>query len=97
MTPTVATETEITFADAAEMTIADLREGDYVIVIPTQMGIRGVVANSGIKAITEPSYGTWRIRRMPVASRQIRFMSGSGETYDYPGDCTVTARCRIVG
>jgi hypothetical protein len=86
------------YAEAATVTIADLKAGDFVVSIPTQMGIRGYRVNSGIREITDSRFGTWKMgpprRKCPVESRAMRFLSDLPRV-DYPSDCTVIVRKRL--
>ena len=60
--------------------IADLREGDHVIVVPTQHGVRGVRVGANVTSITSDDT-TWKERMRgsrhgwPVDSRRIVFAS----------------------
>jgi hypothetical protein len=50
--------------------VADLRPGDWLVSVPTQERIRGLVANTTVAAV-EHDISTWRVGRMPVSSRRI--------------------------
>ncbi len=101
---TETTTPEATFADPAETTIADLKSGDFVVLVPTQSGVRGVRFNSGVKTVTDvdmwaSNWGRSNGRgrsRTPVASRKFTFNMGGSETWDFPASFTVIARTLIV-
>lgn len=89
---------DITFADATEIVVADLVEGDFVEVIATQQGVRGMRVNSGVKTIERGRFDAWgqsfgRGRaRMPVESIRLTFLAG--HSIEIPATFTATARRR---
>jgi hypothetical protein len=77
------------FGDEETITISELRVGDFVTVVPTQSGIRGVRFNSAVKE-ADIVYGRWtksngyRQRRTPVESKRIAFRDAKTGAYNYP-------------
>ena len=86
----------VTFGPAETITVGELRRGDFIVVMPTQRGVRGYRWNSAVAEITDPAFGRWRTgppgkRKTPLKSRKFRLMSVDG-IWDVPVDHTVTVR-----
>jgi hypothetical protein len=66
------------FGPEQDITIADLRVGDFLIVVPSQGGVRGARVGAVVTA-TRHSWDTWgqhtagHRRKVPVPSTQIEF------------------------
>lgn len=87
------------FADDAEtMTVADLNDGDFLVTVPTQNGLRGCRVESGVTALDEDH--TWGVRSgyrrplIPIPARRFRTLSGA--ILSLPSSATVTVRRRLI-
>jgi hypothetical protein len=87
------------FADQPEtITVADLRDGDFLVSFPTQRGIRGYAVNSGVTELeADHTWGVrpgYRQRLIPTEARHFRTLTGVG--LSLPSDCTVVVRRRLA-
>lgn len=105
METTATAPVEVIFADPETVTVAQLRPGDFVVEVPTQMQVRGVRVMSGVKEVMEgyehPEYGVWtesrgyRRHRVTVLSRVLTFQSVKGSLH-YPSDFQVIVRRQVI-
>lgn len=72
-------------------TVGDLREGDYVLTVPTQHGVRGMSFDTHVTAVG-PDH-TWTFghgrRRQPVEATRVTTRHGA---VSFPSSFTVTVR-----
>lgn len=99
--PEIITTGEVAFGEPEPVTVADLRQGDFVVAFASQGGIRGYRVNSGIREISDPATGRWSRRSrprgpaMPVPSRSIRFLDPEVTALNLPCDHVVITRRRL--
>lgn len=91
---------DYTFADPAETTIAELAEGDFIVSVPTQDGLRGYTLNSAVRDISEDRWDLYEQRigrrgRMSVAAREFTTQYHKGVRIAYPSSFKVIARKRM--
>lgn len=89
--------TDINFApEPTAMPITDLRVGDWVEVVPTQSGVRGIIVESGIATIDHGHGWVERVGRRRYTVASVRFTTLTGKTYDIPATFSVVARVRVA-
>jgi hypothetical protein len=97
-TPVQPVVAEITFSEPVTITVADLRVGDFVVLIPEYKRIRAVSFNSAVKTISESRYGGWYTQSRPrgpkisVLSRSFSTVAGAPVAWHYPVDTPVIVR-----
>lgn len=78
-------------------TVGDLQVGDYLVVVPTQQGVRGVRFDTTVLAVTT-DWETWTMRTgpgrrgnpgWPVEARKVK---AHDSTWCWPADFTCTVQ-----
>jgi hypothetical protein len=94
--------TRTPFGETQTLTIADLRVGDFLEVVPTQSGVRGLRVDSGILAVQDLDSDALAYERSPwrqigsrrgqrVDARSIRVMR-SDCSFSFPASFTCSVR-----
>jgi hypothetical protein len=89
------------FGPPEDVTVADLAVGDFLVMVPSQHGVRGCAVESVITRL-DHSWDTWgertpgARRRFPVPSTQLRFGTAGTVTLAEAGlDVPDTFTCRV--
>jgi len=102
---TVQTDTDpedrpVNFTDPQQITVGQIRPGDFVIEIPTQQNVRGIAPRSAART-AEADWTRWERRigrrgRMSICSAKLTFVSYPG-SFNVPADFTATVRRPVEG
>jgi hypothetical protein len=87
----------IHFGPEETIAIQDLRVGDFVIKVPKQMNMRGLIVNSAVRTI-ESKHG-WVVRPRkgsksgtPMPGKEISFQVARDRTFSWPDHFDVIVR-----
>jgi hypothetical protein len=88
---------EVVFGDVEQITIGQLRVGDFLCTVPTQGQLRGVRFDSTVTDLQADItwFEQWRRRgpKMPIEARSLRTRAmGATGRYSYPSRFTCTVR-----